>query len=113
MRTWILGGDCAEAGRVTTMAVYRTFGCSGGGCLGVCPDADAKPFAAGYKKVAPINQKIETPDKANAQFEAGVRFQMSEDDPDYPAMLLAGYMFGGPITSRVSGLMSDRVNMSP
>ena len=36
------------------------------------------------------------------QFEAGERFEMSENDPDYPAMLLASYMFGEPITSRVS-----------
>jgi zinc protease len=71
-----------------------------------------KPMAAGYKMVAPINQKIETPDKANAQFEAGVRFRMSEDDPDYPAMLLAGYMFGGPITSRVSGRIRNREGLS-
>jgi zinc protease len=71
-----------------------------------------KPMAAGYKKVASINQKIETPDKANAQFEAGVRFQMSEDDPDYPAMLLAGYMFGGPITSRVSDRIRNREGLS-
>jgi zinc protease len=71
-----------------------------------------KPIAASYRKVAPINQKIETPDKANAQFEAGVRFQMSEDDPDYPAMLLAGYMFGGPITSRVSDRIRNREGLS-
>jgi zinc protease len=71
-----------------------------------------QPMAAAYKKVAPINQKIETPDKANAQFEAGVRFRMSEDDPDYPAMLLAGYMFGGPITSRVSDRIRNREGLS-
>ena len=71
-----------------------------------------KAFAAGFKKVAPINQKIETPDKANAQFEAGVRFQLSENDPDYPAMLLAGYMFGGPITSRVSDRIRNREGLS-
>ncbi len=37
-----------------------------------------KPIAAEYKAVSAINQKIETPDKANAQFEAGERFAMSE-----------------------------------
>ena len=73
---------------------------------------DYKQIAAAYKKVAPINQKIETPDKANAEFEAGVRFQMSEDDPDYPAMLLAGYMFGGPITSRISDRIRNREGLS-
>src|SRR5262249_42313939 len=61
-----------------------------------------KSIVASYHTAAPVNLKIETPDKANAQFEAGVRLQLSENDPDYPAMVLAGYMFGGPITSRVS-----------
>jgi zinc protease len=65
-----------------------------------------------FKKVAAINTKIETPDKANAQFEAGVRFAMAETDPDYPAMLLAGYMFGGPITSHVSDRIRNREGLS-
>jgi zinc protease len=67
---------------------------------------------AKYKKTDAINKKIETPDKANAQFEAGVRFKMSETDPDYPAMLLAGYMFGGPITSHVSDRIRNREGLS-
>jgi zinc protease len=71
-----------------------------------------KPIAVPYKKANPINTKIETPDKANAQFEAGVRFQMAENDPDYPAMLLAGYMFGGPITSHVSDRIRNREGLS-
>jgi len=72
-----------------------------------------KPIVAVYKKPpAAINQKIETPDKANAQFEAGLRFQMAETDPDYPAMLLAGYMFGGPITSHISDRIRNREGLS-
>ncbi len=71
-----------------------------------------KPIPSMYKPAAPINRKIETPDKANAQFEAGERFAMSESDPDYPAMLLAGYMFGGPITSRVSDRIRNREGLS-
>ncbi len=71
-----------------------------------------KAMAAPYRKAGPINTKIETPDKANAQFEAGVRFQMSENDADYPAMLLAGYMFGGPITSHVSDRIRNREGLS-
>jgi zinc protease len=67
---------------------------------------------AKYKKADAINKKIETPDKANAQFEAGVRFKMAETDPDYPAMLLAGYMFGGPITSHVSDRIRNREGLS-
>ena len=46
-------------------------------------------------------RKIETPDKENAQFEAGCALQDVENDPDYPAMVLANYMFGGSITARM------------
>ncbi len=72
-----------------------------------------KPIVTAYKKPsAPINNKIETPDKANAEFLASLRFQMSENDPDYPAMLLAGYMFGGPITSHISDRIRNREGLS-
>lgn len=71
-----------------------------------------RPIAAPFKAVPAVNTKIETPDKANAQFEAGVRFRMSESDADYPAMLLAGYMFGGPITSHVSDRIRNREGLS-
>jgi zinc protease len=71
-----------------------------------------KPIVAAFKKVDPVNTKIETPDKANAQFEAGVRVKLSEEDPDYPAMLLAGYIFGGPITSHVADRIRNREGLS-
>jgi len=60
----------------------------------------------------PINEKIETPDKANALFLVGQRVQMSQDDADYPAMVLAGYMWGGSITSRVSDRIRNREGLS-
>ncbi|HUK18633.1 MAG TPA: insulinase family protein [Bryobacteraceae bacterium] len=71
-----------------------------------------KPIVAPFKAAAAINRKIETPDKANAQFEAGLRFRLSENDPDYPAIVLAGYMFGGPITSHVSDRIRNREGLS-
>ncbi len=37
------------------------------------------------KDVQHINIKIETPDKENAQFSAGLRLRMRDTDPDYPA----------------------------
>src|ERR1700685_4586403 len=37
---------------------------------------------------------------------------MAETDPDYPAMVLAGYMFGGPITSHVSDRIRNREGLS-
>ncbi len=64
----------------------------------------ASPYqrvANSYKKPAPVNLKIETPDKQNASFEAGIPIRMSDNDPDYPAMVLANYMFGGSLGSRM------------
>jgi zinc protease len=71
-----------------------------------------KPLLTPFKKAAPINEKIETPDKANAQFVAGARFQMSQSDPDYPAIVLASYLFGEPITSRISDRIRNREGLS-
>jgi zinc protease len=71
-----------------------------------------KPLITPFKKMAPINEKIETPDKANAQFLAGERFQMTQDDPDYPAIVLASYMFGEPITSHISDRIRNREGLS-
>ncbi|HEY3885513.1 MAG TPA: insulinase family protein, partial [Vicinamibacterales bacterium] len=71
-----------------------------------------KALVTPFKNVAPRNEKIETPDKANAEFMAGERFQMSQNDPDYPAMVLASYMFGEPITSRISDRIRNREGLS-
>ncbi len=61
----------------------------------------------------PTNPKIEagrftidTPDKANAVYIAGVSAPVRDDDPDYEAMLVGDYiMGGGPLSSRIA----DRV----
>jgi len=65
-----------------------------------------------YKQVEAINKKIETPDKENAQFEAGMRIRMTENDADYPAMVLANYMFGGSITARMPNRIRNREGLS-
>ncbi len=49
----------------------------------------------GFQKIAAVNQSIETPDKANAVFVAGQRLNLSDQDPDYPAMVFGNYMLGG------------------
>jgi zinc protease len=71
-----------------------------------------KPLTTPFKSLPAINEKIETPDKANAEFLAGERFRMSQSDPDYPAMVLASYMFGEPITSRISDRIRNREGLS-
>jgi zinc protease len=54
-----------------------------------------------YHKVAPVNQKIETPDKENAMSLAAEPVKMSDEDADYPAMIMANYMLGGTFSSRL------------
>ncbi len=49
----------------------------------------------GYEKVATINEAIETPDKANAMFVAGIRLKLKDSDPNYPGAVLGNYMLGG------------------
>ncbi len=48
-----------------------------------------------YVDVRDTTITINTPDKANAIFFAGLNFPMRDDHPDYPALQLAGYMLGG------------------
>ena len=71
-----------------------------------------KPLLVPFKKTDPINVKIETPDKANAVFLAGQRFKLSQNDPDYAAIVLASYMFGETITSRISDRIRNREGLS-
>jgi zinc protease len=68
-------------------------------------NAPYKRITAEYKSIASSNVKIEAPDKADATWAAGLNIEMKDTDPDYPAMVLANYMFGGSITSR----MEDRI----
>jgi zinc protease len=65
-----------------------------------------------FRKTPPVNLKIETPDKQNATFSAALMLQMSDMDPDYPAMVLANYMFGGSITARVPDRIRNREGLS-
>ena len=65
-----------------------------------------------YKEVQRINTKVETPDKENAQFSAGLRIRMRDADPDYAAMVMANYMFGGGITARLPDRVRNREGYS-
>ena len=47
-----------------------------------------------YQKLEPKAEAIPAPDKANAMWIAVAPFRMTDTDPDYPAMTLAGYIFG-------------------
>lgn len=56
---------------------------------------------------------IETPDKANAFFLAGMNLPLRDDDPDYPALVLGNYMLGGGfLNSRLATRIRQREGIS-
>lgn len=48
-----------------------------------------------YKGIQGTNESFATPDKANAVVMAAGTLEISEFDPDYPALVLGNYMLGG------------------
>ena len=54
-----------------------------------------------YRKVDAINKSFPTPDKANAMMAAGMLVKMTDEDPDYPAMVLGNYILGSGMNSRL------------
>ena len=65
-----------------------------------------------YTEVQAINTAIETPDKENAQISVGLRLRMRDTHPDYAAMVMANYMFGGGITARLPNRVRNREGYS-
>jgi zinc protease len=49
---------------------------------------------------------IITPDKANAEYLAGLQFPLTDADPDYPALRIANFIFGG---STLASRIGDRI----
>ncbi len=66
-----------------------------------------------YMEVATVNQNIETPDKANAMFLAGMNLKIRDDDPDYPALILGNYILGGGfLNSRLATRIRQKEGIS-
>lgn len=56
---------------------------------------------------------IDTPDKANAIYIAGVNSNVGDTDPDYEAMLIGNYiMGGGPLSSRIADRVRKKDGLS-
>ncbi|HEV8415373.1 MAG TPA: pitrilysin family protein [Bryobacteraceae bacterium] len=54
-----------------------------------------------WTKLSPVNTSLEAPDKANAYLYAVTPVSMDQQDPDYPAMVLADRILGGDEKSRL------------
>jgi zinc protease len=75
-----------------------------------------KPYARltdPFREIAPKNQEVQTPDKANAFFIAAQRLNVREDDPDYPALVLANEILGGGfLNSRIATRLRQKDGLS-
>jgi zinc protease len=66
-----------------------------------------------FTDVAGVKEEIRTPDKANAVFLAGVSFPLMETDPDYPALRLGNFLFGGgALSSRLGNRIRQKEGLS-
>lgn len=74
------------------------------------------PFTRIANKAIPvktINESVETPDKANAFFVATYNFEMRDDHPDYPSLVLGNYMLGGGfLNSRLATRIRQKEGLS-
>ena len=64
------------------------------------------------RKVPPLNDEIITPDKANATLRAVIPLDLRDDDPEYPALALANYLFGGSIDARLAKRIREKEGLS-
>ena len=63
--------------------------------------------------MAGSHHKINTPDKANATYTAGLVFSLRDDEPDYPALLMGNYIFGvGTLSSRLGTRIRQKEGLS-
>jgi zinc protease len=53
-----------------------------------------------------LKEDIVTPDKANAEYLAGLSFALSDSDPDYPALRIGNFILGG---STLASRIGDRI----
>src|SRR5262249_39305979 len=67
----------------------------------------AKTDVAGGKQV------LETPDKANAVYAAGLSLALKDTDPDHPALEVGNFILGGaPLASRLSNRVRGKDGLS-
>jgi len=75
-----------------------------------------KPYtriARTYQDIKPGTQALQTADKANAVYVAALNLPMRDDDPDYPALVLGNYLFGGGfLNSRLATRVRQKEGIS-
>ena len=65
-----------------------------------------------WTKLNPVDNSLEAPDKANAMFYAVTTNNMDQQDPDYPAMVLADRIIGGDEKSKLWVRIREKEGLS-
>lgn len=65
-----------------------------------------------YSKEKTASRTLDTPDKANAMFVAGMNLNMNDDHPDYPALTIANYIIGGSANSHLFNRLRQKEGFS-
>ena len=58
-------------------------------------DVDYERISNPYLAVKPSDEKIETPDKSNSMFFAGMPLQINDEHEDYASLMIGNYILGG------------------
>ena len=75
--------------------------------------ANFAPVLRRYADVAPLKTTLNTPDKENGFYTARLNLDLNIDDPDYPALTLANYIFGeGGLRSRLMDRIRQKDGLS-
>jgi zinc protease len=71
------------------------------------------PVLRRHADVAPVNRTIDTPDKENGFYAARMNLDLNVEDPDYPALMLANYIFGeGGLRTRLMERIRQKDGLS-
>ncbi|SFD56313.1 zinc protease [Massilia yuzhufengensis] len=75
--------------------------------------ANVAPVLSKHAEVAPASRVLDTPDKENGFYVARINLDLNLDDPDYPALMLANYIFGeGGLKSRLMDRIRQKDGLS-
>ena len=76
---------------------------------------NASPYAripARHFERPALEREMRTPDKANAVLRAGLGIRMRDDQPDFPAMVLANQLLGGASSARLPERIREKEGLS-
>jgi zinc protease len=71
------------------------------------------PILRRYADIAPMQKTLDTPDKENGFYTARVNLDLNVEDENYPALMLANYIFGeGGLRSRLMDRIRQKEGLS-